>query len=260
MIRTYECIDNPERPIKNNEILTNPKLMADYAKDGRYVSLPVVPMIPICLGVKFENGRTAYPIYDDICDIKLDMDYSKDEYMAMLKAIEILGEEKTVIEIRGPISVLDNLLGATKVMKAMRKRRDVLKDLYAELTYIYTDYIRNFLYKGVKVFSFTESILDLKVLGPREVGNYVDDFLLNFLKEVEKLAGEYKFTLHLCPKSTLAIVDLDKADFEAIDFDNSRKYIDVLFDNPSTLMGDRCINLADKEFNKVNKIVLKEDK
>ena len=157
MIRTYECIDNPERPIKNNEILTNPKLMADYAKDGRYVSLPVVPMIPICLGVKFENGRTAYPIYDDICD-------------------------------------------------------------------------------------------------------YVDDFLLNFLKEVEKLAGEYKFTLHLCPKSTLAIVDLNKADFEAIDFDNPRKYIDILFDNPSTLMGDRCINLADEEFNKVNKIVLKEDK
>ena len=259
MIRSYECIDNPERPIENNEILTNPKLMADYAKDGRYVSLPVVPMIPICLGVKFENGRTAYPIYDDICDIKLDMDYSKDEYMAMLKAIEILGEEKTVIEIRGPISVLDNLIGATNVMRAMRKKRETLISLYSKLTYIYIDYIKKMLDMGVRVFSFTESILSPKVLGPREVANYVDDFLLNFLREIDKLANDYDFTLHLCPKSTFAIIDLDKGFLESIELNNQKKYIDILFDNLSTLMGDRCINLADKEFKKVNKIVLKED-
>lgn len=259
MIRSYECIDNPERPIKNNEILTNPKLMADYAKDGRYVSLPVVPMIPICLGVKFENGRTAYPIYDDICDIKLDMNYSKDEYMAMLKAIEILGEEKTVIEIRGPISVLDNLIGATNVMRAMRKKRETLISLYSKLTYIYIDYIKKMLDMGVRVFSFTESILSPNVLGPREVANYVDDFLLNFLREIDKLANDYDFTLHLCPKSTFAIIDLDKGFLEPIELNNQKKYIDILFDNLSTLMGDRCINLADKEFKKVNKIVLKED-
>lgn len=83
MIRSYECIDNPERPIENNEILTNPKLMADYAREGRYLSLPVVPMIPICLGVSFENGRTSYPIYDDISDVKLKMDYDRAEYIAI---------------------------------------------------------------------------------------------------------------------------------------------------------------------------------
>lgn len=259
MIRSYECIDNPERPIENNEILTNPKLMADYASEGRYLSLPVVPMIPICLGVSFENGRTSYPIYDDISDIKLKMDYDRAEYIAMVEALEILGPDKTVIEIRGPISCLDNLLGATKVMKAMRKKRDILNGLYHELTDIYLDYIRNMADKGVKVFSFTESILDPKVLGPREVGNYVDDFLLKFLKEVHKLANELKFTIHLCPKSSLALVDLDKAKFEPIDFEDPKKYIDILFENPYPLMGDRCINLADKEFNKVNKIVLKEN-
>lgn len=259
MIRSYECIDNPERPIENNEILTNPKLMADYASEGRYLSLPVVPMIPICLGVSFENGRTSYPIYDDISDIKLKMDYDRAEYIAMVEALEILGPDKTVIEIRGPISCLDNLLGATKVMKAMRKKRDILNGLYGELTKIYLAYIRKMLDKGVRVFSFTESILDPKVLGPREVGNYIDDFLLGFLRQAQNLASEYKFTIHLCPKSSLALVDLDKAQFVPIDFESPKKYIDILFENPYPLMGDRCINLADKEFNKVNKIVLREE-
>lgn len=259
MIRSYECIDNPERPIENNEILTNPKLMADYAKDGRYVSLPVVPMIPVCLGVSFQNGRTAYPIYENIKDIKLDMDYSKAEYLSMIEALDILGADKTVIEIRGPISVLDNLIGATNVMRAMRKKRETLISLYSKLTYIYIDYIKKMLDMGVRVFSFTESILSPKVLGPREVANYVDDFLLNFLREIDKLSNDYNFTLHLCPKSTFAIIDLDKGFLEPIELNNQKKYIDILFDNLSTLMGDRCINLADKKFKKVNKIVLKED-
>lgn len=259
MIRSYECIDNPEKPIKNKDILTNSKLMADYAIKGKYISLPVIPMISLCLGVNFENGRTAYPIYEKISDINLSMDFGKDEYKAMVKALDILGSDKTVIEIRGPISVLDNLLGATKVMKAMRKDRETLKKLYDQLKEIYLEYIINFLDKGVKVFSFTESILDPKLLGPREVTNYVGDFLIDFLKDIEKLSYKYKFTFHLCPKSSLAIVDLKKANFVPIYFEKPKKYIEILFDNESVLMGDRCINLADKKFNKVNKIVLKED-
>ena len=259
MIRSYECIDNPERPIEDSKILTDGRLMAEYASGGRYISLPVVPMIPVCLGVEFKNGRTAYPIYDDITDVKLDMDYEKDEYKAMDEALEILGPSKTIIEIRGPISALDNLVGATKVMKAMRKKRDVLNDLYSQFTDIYLDYIKRMLDKGVRVFSFTESILDPKVLGPREVENYTNDFAINFLREIENLSKEYDFTIHLCPKTTLALVDLDKAEFEPIEFDKAKKYIDILFENPYYLMGDRCINLADREFKKVNKIALKEN-
>lgn len=260
MIRSYECVDKPEKPIKNQKILTDSSLIVQYVKANEYFSLPIVPMIPVCLGVEFQNGRTAYPIYDDIKDISLDMNYNKAEYKAMLEALDILGADRTIIEMRGPISILDNLIGATKAMKAMRKEREVVNSLYQKFINIYIDYIRKLLSKGVRVFSFTESILDTKILGPKEVSKYVDDFLFDFLKEIEKLSEKYEFTFHLCPKSSLALIDLDKADFEAIDFDNSRKYIDILFDNPSTLMGDRCINLADEEFNKVNKIVLKEDK
>ena len=121
MIRSYECIDNPERPIENDHILIDSKLMVDYVRENSYLSLPVIPIIPVCLGVSFQNGRTAYPIYENIKDIKLDMDYSKAEYLSMIEALDILGADKTVIEIRGPISVLDNLIGATNVMRAMRK-------------------------------------------------------------------------------------------------------------------------------------------
>ncbi|WP_394019320.1 uroporphyrinogen decarboxylase family protein [Anaerococcus cruorum] len=259
MIRSYECVDKPEKPITNQKILTDPSLMAKYVKANEYFSLPIVPMIPVCLGVEFQNGRTAYPIYDDIKDISLDMDYSKAEYRAMLEALDILGADRTIIEMRGPISILDNLIGATKAMKAMRKEREVVNSLYQEFISIYIDYIRRLLSKGVKVFSFAESILDPKILGPKEVSKYVDDFLFDFLKEVEKLTKKYEFTFHLCPKSSLALIDFGKAKFESIEYDYPKKYIDILFESSNTLMGDRCINLANRKFQKVNKIVLMEE-
>lgn len=259
MIRSYECVDKPEKPITDQKILTNPSLMAGYVKANEYPSLPIVPMIPVCLGVEFQNGRTAYPIYDDIEDISLDMDYSKAEYKAMLEALDILGADRTIIEMRGPISILDNLIGATKAMKAMRKEREVVNSLYQKFIIIYIDYIRKLLSKGVRVFSFAESILDPKILGPKEVSKYVDDFLFDFLKEVEKLSNKYEFTFHLCPKSSLALIDLGKAKFESIEYDYPKKYIDILFEGSNTLMGDRCINLANREFQKVNKIVLMEE-
>ena len=257
MIRSYECVDNPERPL-DEKTLTDPKLMAEYAREGKYTSLPVIPIISVCLGTKFENTRTAYPIYKHIDDVKLDMNYENPEFKSMMQALEILEPKKTVIEIRGPISVLDNLLGATKVMRSMRKNRETLNSLYDQLIDIYIDYIKMMLEKGVKVFSFTESILDVNVLGPREVSNYVDDFLIGFLHEILDLQNQYDFTFHLCPKSSLALVDLAKADFRSVSCDPPKKYIDILYDQKS-LMGDRCINLADKEFSKVNTIVLKEE-
>lgn len=259
MIRGYTCIDNPQIPIEDEEIFTNPQKMADFALEGRYLSLPPVPMISVCLGSIFKFGRTTEPIFEKLEDVSLNMDYDKAEFKAMIEALRILGPEKTVIDIRGPISVLDNMVGAIEVMKAMRKKKDVLHSLYKDLTDIYIEYMRIFLDRGVRAFSFTESLLDVDVLGPREVKNYVNDFLLSFLKEVEKLYTEYNFVIHLCPKSSLALVDLEMAEFEEIDLLEKTPYIDIILSQDNIIMGDRCINLAPKEFDKVNKIVLKEN-
>lgn len=252
MIRSYKCVDNPSRAI-NKETYTNPKLMAEFAKSGRYISLPILPIISVCLGVKFENGIKALPIFEKIEEIDLQMDYENEAYKTMVKALEILDPAKTVIEIRGPLATLDNLLELTKVMRAMKKKREILNDLYDKLSDIYIDYMKKMLEKGVKVFSFSESILDPKVFGEKEIARYVDDFLEKFLKKVLLLENNYKFTFHLCPKSTFALIDLDKAYFEEIELEKPKKYIDILFSEHS-LMGDRCINLADKSFDKVNKI------
>lgn len=257
MIRSYKCIDNPQKPI-SYDILLNPNKMADYACGEKFISLPLLPMISLCLGVEFENGIKANPIFEKIQDVKLEMDYEKEEYKAMVKSIEIIDNKKTVIEMRGPLAILDNLLGIEKIMRAMRKNRENLIFLYDEFIKIYLDYIKKMLEKGITIFSFAESILDVKLFGPREVGNYVDDFLLKFLKEIMILQKEIPFTFHLCPKSSLILVDLNKADFFPIEYEIPKKYIDILYEN-KTILGDRCLNLADKKFKSVNKIILKEE-
>lgn len=257
MIRSYKCIDNPQKPI-SYEILLNPNKMADYACGEKFISLPLLPMISLCLGVEFENGIKANPIFEKIQDVKLEMDYEKEEYKAMVKAIEIIDNKKTVIEMRGPLAILDNLLGIEKIMRAMRKNRENLIFLYDEFIEIYLNYVKKMLEKGITIFSFAESILDVKLFGPREVGNYVDDFLLKFLREIRILQKEIPFTFHLCPKSSLILVDLNKAEFFPIEYEIPKKYIDILYEN-KCFLGDRCLNLADKKFKSVNKIILKEE-
>lgn len=257
MIRSYQCIDNPQKPIEN-DILLDPNKMAAYARGEKFISLPLLPMISLCLGVEFENGINARPIFEKIQDVKLKMNYENDDYKKMLEAIEILDDKKTVIEMRGPLAILDNLLGIDKVMRAMRKNRESLNFLYDEFIEIYIEYIKRMLDKKITIFSFAESILDVKLFGPREVGNYVNDFLLKFLKEIKLLQKENPFTFHLCPKSSLILVDLEKADFSPIEYESPKKYIDILYEN-KTLLGDRCLNLADKKFKSVNKIILKEE-
>lgn len=257
MIRSYKCIDNPQKPI-SYDILLNPNKMAAYARGEKFISLPLLPMISLCLGVEFENGLKANPIFEKIQDVKLEMDYEKEEYKTMVKAIEIIDDKKTVIEMRGPLAILDNLLGIEKIMRAMRKNRENLNFLYDEFIEIYLEYIKKMLDMGITIFSFAESILDIKLFGPREVGNYVNDFLLKFLKEIRILQKENPFTFHLCPKSSLILVDLAKADFFPIEYEGPKKYIDILYEN-KCFLGDRCLNLADKKFKSVNKIILKEE-
>ncbi len=143
-------------------------------------------------------------------------------------------------------------------MRAMRKNRENLNFLYDEFIEIYLDYIKKMLDRGITIFSFAESILDVKLFGPREASNYVDDFLLKFLKEIRILQKEIPFTFHLCPKSSLILVDLEKGEFFPIEYESPKKYIDILYEN-KTIFGDRCLNLADKKFKSVNKIILKEE-
>lgn len=127
MIRSYKCIDNPQKPI-SYDILLNPNKMADYACGEKFISLPILPMISLCLGVEFENGIKAKPIFEKIQDVKLEMDYEKEEYKAMVEALKIIDNKKTVIEMRGPLAILDNLLGIEKIMRAMRKNRENFPD------------------------------------------------------------------------------------------------------------------------------------
>ena len=46
MIRSYQCIDNPQNPIEN-DILLDPNKMAAYARGEKFISLPLLPMISL---------------------------------------------------------------------------------------------------------------------------------------------------------------------------------------------------------------------
>ena len=55
----------------------------------------------------------------------------------------------------------------------------------------------------------------------------------------------------------MALISLDKAEFRPIEKDEEQRYVDFLFEGNLKIFGDRCMNLSDKKFKKINEIIIR---
>ena len=55
----------------------------------------------------------------------------------------------------------------------------------------------------------------------------------------------------------MALISLDKAEFRPIEKDEEQRYVDFLFEGEHKIFGDRCMNLSDKKFMKINEIIIR---
>ena len=55
----------------------------------------------------------------------------------------------------------------------------------------------------------------------------------------------------------MALISLDKAEFRPIEKDEEQRYVDFLFEENHKIFGDRCMNLSDRKFKKINEIIIR---
>lgn len=200
---------------------------------------------------------------EEVAKLK-DIDFSKGRIAEVLKAIEILKDqgEKVMLEVSGPITVLNVLIDASQVFKGMRKKPELLKEIYAHIARNLLKFIDLAKERGADVISYADSAGAVNIVGPKLSEKFIDDFLYDFLKELEKrLDGD--LIVHLCPKTTLQLIGTEKATFKEIDLGKAMEYAEAMdkVKTQAKFLGERCINTSKYMLNggKIREVVLKSN-
>ncbi|MGC4020318.1 MAG: uroporphyrinogen decarboxylase family protein [Muricomes sp.] len=165
-----------------------------------------------------------------------EIDYSQGRIHEVLLACRHLREqgENVVLEVAGPFTILNVLIDARYVFKGMRKKPEVMKKVYEKFGKEILHYLEEAQKYGVNLISYADSSGGVNILGPKAAGQVVEEFTYPFLKEVEALIGKEAIVL-LCPKTTLALLGTDKAEFTDVELEEPMRY------------GQACVDLIGKE-------------
>lgn len=185
-----------------------------------------------------------------------DIDFTKGRISEVLKAAGELKDEGEVVavEITGPFSMLNNIIDARFLFRALRKEPEklyaVLEKLADQLL-LYVDEIKK---QGADIIIVSDSAGAVNILGPKLMAQVADDFTYGFAKRLAAAADENTIFL-LCPKFALALIDTDHAEYVVHDFGHRIDFLDAMLQmkGKAKMAGQACIknigvSLADGRF------------
>lgn len=143
-----------------------------------------------------------------------EIDLSAGRIHEVLLACKELREEgeHVVLQVSGPFTILNVLIDAKYVFKAMRKKPELMKEVFWKLGNEILKFMEEAKRYGVELISYADSSGGLNILGPKMAEQVVEDFTYEFLKKAEALTDD-KTMILLCPKTTFALLGTGKARF-----------------------------------------------
>ena len=199
----------------------------------------------ITLGNEVAGPRAKeylYTNYKKLGDIE-EIDFAKGRMQEVLKACQILHEqgEHVMLEVSGPITILNVLIDIKHIFKGMRKEPEFMKSVFQKVGTQILIYIEEAKKYGVDFISYADSAGGVNILGPKMAEQMVEDFTYDFLKEAQECSDEHTL-LMLCPKTTFALLGTEKAELSDIGVSNEITYgegcIEVL--GKAKMVGIQC--------------------
>lgn len=143
-----------------------------------------------------------------------EIDFSVGRIHEVLLACRALREEgeHVVLQVSGPFTILNVLIDARHVFKAMRRKPELMKEVFRKLGNEILRFMEEGKRYGADLISYADSSGGVNILGPKMAEQVAEDFTYGFLKEAEGLADD-KTLLLLCPKTTFALLGTGKARF-----------------------------------------------
>lgn len=165
-----------------------------------------------------------------------DIDFSQGRIHEVLLACKALREkgEHVVLEVAGPLTVLNVLIDANPVFKAMRKQPELIKQVFWKIGKNLLAYVAEAQRYGVDMISYADSSGGVNILGPKMAAQVVEDFTYTFLHQMAELVTDEAIIL-LCPKTTFALLGTERAEFVDVELPGPMRY------------GEACAWLIGKE-------------
>lgn len=267
MIRDFKCTYGNSAGIReevtNRTHLTFPdaykyaEMMAELSQVLKVCDKAPFCELPFCHTVEAEamggiinygNEKTGPRAKQYLCtEIEeiLDLpkiDFEKGRIQEVLQACRILHEkgEHIVFEVSGPLTVLNVLIDPKYVFKGMRKKPELMAQIFAKLGKEILAYMKLAKEHGADFISYADSTGGVNILGPKMAEQMVDLFTYDFVKQAEKQADEHTMIL-LCPKTTFALLGTGKA--ELID---RQITADISQEEDALTYAEACIRMKGK--------------
>lgn len=163
------------------------------------------------------------------------IDFSVGRIHQVLLACKALREAKehVVLQVSGPFTILNVLIDAKHVFKAMRKNPELMKEVFWKLGGEILRFMEEGKKYGADLISYADSSGGVNILGPKMAEQVVEDFTYEFLKKAAELADD-KTMILLCPKTTLALIGTGRARFRDLKLSGPMPY------------GEGCIEMVGK--------------
>ena len=170
-------------------------------------------------GSETVGPRTSGYICDKLEEI-LDLgtlDTKKGRPAQVLNACRILAEqgETVVLEVVGPITILNGLIDLRAVFKGMRKNPELMEKVFRKIEDDLSSYMRAAVAAGVKIISYGDAVATVPIMGPRVLKNYTEMNVLPFLRRMESEL-EHKALILLCPKTAYALEGTESASYKPL--------------------------------------------
>lgn len=184
---------------------------------GGDINLGTAKIGPRCKGYAYENIQDLLSLPD--------LDFKKGRLKEVIKAIKDLKStgENVVVNITGPITILNNLIDPSKIFKTWRKDPDAITTVIEKLKVQILLYMEKAIEAGADVLAFEDPVGALNILGPKYFEMQGKNFSYPFVIDAIKMIDN-KAVLHLCPKTTLQLISLELAHWDEIQLDEVMTY------------------------------------
>lgn len=146
-----------------------------------------------------------------------EMDFTKGHMREMFENCQKIHDKgrKVLSKISGPLTILDGLIEAGKVYKALRKKRELMKPVLDHIRKQLEVFIQLLSAQGVELISYADPAGSVKILGPETAAWMVENFTYPLLKQTELHMGS-DTTMVLCPKTVLALQGVGKIEHRKV--------------------------------------------
>lgn len=144
----------------------------------------------------------------------------------VLKAARILSDagETVILNVAGPLSVLNGLADFSLILRAMHKKPEIMEKALGHIEGMLLDYMKKAGEYGVGIISYADPGAGADILGQKLAFKMLSQFTSGFLRKADENL-ENNILLMLCPKISLAFTSTGYGYFRDVPVKEGESYV-----------------------------------